>query len=85
MHEVRGRKTAHKKEGRSTHYNAAQKGTATGDGLRGCRRPATLIKAAFALVLVHETAIMPFSTARNFAPTMHITFCPTEKLMADSR
>ena len=57
---------AHKKEGRGTRYNAAQKGTATGDCLRGCCRSATFYQTSVhVLFCFHEAAIAPAFHSRE--------------------
>ena len=54
---------AHKKEGRGTRYNAAQKGTATGDCLRGCCRAATFYQTSVRVLFVFtKLRLRPLST-----------------------
>ena len=64
---------AHKKEGRGTRYNAAQKGTATGDCLRGCCRAATFYQTSVRVLFVFtKLRLRPLSTERTSQGTSPI-------------
>ena len=64
---------AHKKEGRSTCYNAAPKGTATGDCLRGCCRAATFYQTSVRVLFVFtKLRLRPLSTERTSQGTSPI-------------